>query len=176
RADQGGQCRARTGDVWPLAARGWPARRAQALRRLVARLARQLDGLANDRARGAARRFFVVTVASALALVVALLLVAIAAWTVVTRRTFAAVEGFVAYGLLLSIAWVALNAIDVALTEAAIGAGLTGVLLIGAAARLRTTEAALSTERPGAPLRRLAAPASATVAGPIAIAVLPLPY
>ena len=47
--------------------------------------------------------------------------------------------GFVAYGLLLSIAWVALSAIDVALTEAAIGGGLTGVLLIGAAARLRAT-------------------------------------
>jgi multisubunit Na+/H+ antiporter MnhB subunit len=116
-----------------------------------------------------------VTVASALALVLALLLVSIAAWTVVTRRTFAAVEGFVAYGLLLSIAWVALNAIDVALTEAAIGAGLTGVLLIGAAARLRTTEAALSAERPGAPLRGLAAAASAAVAGAIAIGVLSLP-
>src|SRR5262245_12541926 len=74
RADQGGQCRARTGDAWPRAARGWPARWAQALRRLVARLARQLDGLANDCARGAARRFFVVTGASALALVLALLL------------------------------------------------------------------------------------------------------
>src|SRR5262249_51024458 len=82
-------------------------------------------GVANGGARGAARRFSVVTVASALALVLALLLVSIAVWTVVTRRTFAAVEGFVAYGLLLSIAWVALSAIDVALTEAAIGGGLT---------------------------------------------------
>jgi multisubunit Na+/H+ antiporter MnhB subunit len=116
-----------------------------------------------------------VTVALALALVLVLLLVAIAAWTIATRRTFAAVEGFVAYGLLLSIAWVALNAIDVALTEAAIGGGLTGVLLIGAAARLRTTEAALSAERPGASLRWLAAAASAAVAGGIAVAVLSLP-
>jgi multisubunit Na+/H+ antiporter MnhB subunit len=116
-----------------------------------------------------------VTVASTLALVLALFLVSIAAWTVATRRTFAAVEGFVAYGLLLSIAWVSLNAIDVALTEAAIGSGLTGVLLIGAAARLRTTEAALSAERPGTPLRWLAAAASAAVAGAIAIGVLLLP-
>jgi uncharacterized MnhB-related membrane protein len=100
-----------------------------------------------------------VTVATTLALVLVLFLVAIAAWTVATRRTFAAVEGFVAYGLLLSIAWVSLNAIDVALTEAAIGSGLTGVLLIGAAARLRTTEAAPSAERPGTPLRWLAAAA-----------------
>jgi len=116
-----------------------------------------------------------VTVVSALAMVLALILLAIAAYTVAARRTFAAIEGFVAYGLLLSIAWVALSSIDVALTEAAIGSGLTGVLLIGAAARLRTTEAALSAERPGAPLRWLAAAASAAVAGGIAVAVLSLP-
>jgi len=107
-------------------------------------------------------------------MVLALILLAIAAYTVAARRTFAAIEGFVAYGLLLSIAWVALSSIDVALTEAAIGSGLTGVLLIGAAARLRTTEAALSAERPGAPLRWLAAAASAAVAGGIAVAVLSL--
>ena len=77
------------------------------------------------------------TVALALAVVLSLVLLAIAAWTIAARQTFAAVVGFVAYGLLLSIAWVALSAIDVALTEAAIGGGLTGVLLIGAAARLR---------------------------------------
>ncbi len=77
-----------------------------------------------------------------LAVVLSLLLLAIAAWTIAARQTFAAVVGFVAYGLLLSIAWVALSAIDVALTEAAIGGGLTGVLLIGAAARLRAAEAA----------------------------------
>lgn len=115
------------------------------------------------------------TVASALAMVLALILLAIAAWTVAVRRTFAAIEGFVAYGLLLSIAWVVLSAIDVALTEAAIGSGLTGVLLIGAAARLRNTEAAVSAERPGASLRWLAALASVAVAGGIAVAVLSLP-
>jgi multisubunit Na+/H+ antiporter MnhB subunit len=116
-----------------------------------------------------------VTVTSALAMVLALILLAIATYTVAARRTFAAIEGFVAYGLLLSIAWVALSSIDVALTEAAIGSGLTGVLLIGAAARLRTTEAALSAERPGAPLRWLAAVASVAVAGAIAASVLSLP-
>ena len=115
------------------------------------------------------------TVASTLALVLSLVLVAIAAWTIATRRTFAAVVGFVAYGLLLSIAWVSLNAIDVALTEAAIGSGLTGVLLIGAAARLRATEAAMSAERPGPSLRWLAALISAAVAAAIAVAVLSLP-
>ena len=115
------------------------------------------------------------TVASALAVALSLVLLAIAAWTIAARQTFAAVVGFVAYGLLLSIAWVALSAIDVALTEAAIGGGLTGVLLIGAAARLRADEAAVSAERPGAALRWLAAPISAAVAGAIAVAVLSLP-
>lgn len=115
------------------------------------------------------------TVASALAVVLSLVLLAIAAWTIAARQTFAAVVGFVAYGLLLSIAWVALSAIDVALTEAAIGGGLTGVLLIGAAARLRATEAAVSAERPGAALRWLAALILAAVAGAIAVAVLSLP-
>ena len=115
------------------------------------------------------------TVVSVLALVLTLLILAVAAWTIAARQTFAAAVGFVAYGLLLSIAWVALSAIDVALTEAAIGGGLTGVLLIGAATRLRASEAAASAEHPGASLRWFAALTSATVAGAIAVAVLSLP-
>ena len=135
----------------------------------------QRDGVAAHCSRRAAGRFSAVTVASALAVVLSLVLLAIAAWTIAARQTFAAVVGFVAYGLLLSIAWVALSAIDVALTEAAIGGGLTGVLLIGAAARLRATEAAVSAERPGAALRWLAALISAAGPGAIAVAVLSLP-
>ena len=115
------------------------------------------------------------TVASAFALVLALLILAVAAWTIAARRTFAAAVGFVAYGLLLSLAWVALSAIDVALTEAAIGGGLTGVLLIGAATRLRATETPLSVERAGAPLRWTAMLSSTALAGAIAVAVLSLP-
>ncbi|MGB7755717.1 MAG: hydrogenase subunit MbhD domain-containing protein [Salinisphaera sp.] len=49
---------------------------------------------------------------------------------------FAAVVLFVAFGLLLALAWVRLNSPDVALAEAAIGAGLTGALLLDATARL----------------------------------------
>ena len=115
------------------------------------------------------------TVTSAYALLLALLILAVAAWTIAARRTFAAAVGFVAYGLLLSIAWVALSAIDVALTEVAIGGGLTGVLLIGAAVRLRPTEPSISAERAGAPLRLIAALTSAAVTGAIAAAVLSLP-
>ncbi len=67
------------------------------------------------------------------------LLLAIAVWTIAARTAFTAVIIFVAYGLLLALAWVRLAAIDVALTEAAIGSGMTGMLLIGAASRVRDT-------------------------------------
>ena len=81
----------------------------------------------------------------------------VAVWTIAARETFAAVVGFVAYGLLLALVWVRLDAVDVALTEAAIGSGLSGVLLLGAAARLRAAEAPAAAERPGAILRLAAA-------------------
>ena len=111
----------------------------------------------------------------ALHLALIALLLALAFWTVVARETFAAVAGFVSYGLLLTLAWVALSAVDVALTEAAIGAGLTGALLIGASSRLRKTEAAARAEQPGRVTRVLAAIVAAAVAAAIAACVLLLP-
>ena len=77
------------------------------------------------------------TVAWAFDAILAITVLAVAGWTIAARDTFAAVVGFVAYGLLLALVWVRLAAPDVALTEAAIGGGVTGVLLLGAAARLR---------------------------------------
>ncbi len=50
---------------------------------------------------------------------------------------FRSVVLFIAFGLLLSLAWVRLQAPDVALAEAAIGAGVTGALLLVALGRLR---------------------------------------
>jgi energy-converting hydrogenase B subunit D len=44
---------------------------------------------------------------------------------------------FVAFGLLLALAWVRLDAPDLALAEAAVGAGVTGVLLLDTALALR---------------------------------------
>lgn len=49
---------------------------------------------------------------------------------------FRAIVLFIAFGLLLAVAWVRLDAPDVALAEASIGAGLTGALLLAALARL----------------------------------------
>jgi multisubunit Na+/H+ antiporter MnhB subunit len=105
-----------------------------------------------------------------------LLLLALAVWTVVVREAFLAIAGFVAYGLLLSLVWVRLYGIDVALTEAAIGGGLTGAMLIGAVSRLRGTEAAARAERSGAGVHALALLLSLAVTATLALCVLVLPH
>ena len=115
------------------------------------------------------------TIALALEIVLAAVVLSVAIWTVAVRETFAAVAAFVAYGLLLALVWVRLGAPDVALTEAAIGSGLTGALLLAAAARLRAGEEPVAVERPGAILRVLAAVLSASVAAALAASVLFLP-
>lgn len=64
------------------------------------------------------------------------------AWqTLASADLFKAIVLFIAFGLLMALAWVRLNAPDVALAEAAIGAGLTGALLLVALARLNTVAA-----------------------------------
>ena len=78
---------------------------------------------------------------SALDLLVAALSVAVALWTIRTDDDFAAIVGFVGYGLLLTLAWARLGADDVALTEAAIGGGVTGVILLRASVRLKPVAA-----------------------------------
>jgi multisubunit Na+/H+ antiporter MnhB subunit len=103
------------------------------------------------------------------------LIVGLALWTIAAREAFAAVIGFIAYGLLLTLVWVQLHGVDVALTEAAIGGGLTGALLIGAASRLRDTEAAARAERPRLLIRALAAVVSGLVALALVLCVLNLP-
>lgn len=110
------------------------------------------------------------TIALALEIGTAVLLLAVAAWTIAARNTFAAVIGFVVYGLLLTLVWVRLSAVDVALTEAAIGGGVTGMLLLGAAARLRVTES--TARQPGAPIRLVAAVFCALVSAGLAAVVL----
>jgi multisubunit Na+/H+ antiporter MnhB subunit len=105
----------------------------------------------------------------------AVLIVALAIWAVFARDAFAAVVGFIAYGLLLTLVWVQLYGVDVALTEAAIGGGLTGALLIGAASRLRGTEAAARAERPHALTRVIAAAGATALTATLALSVLTLP-
>jgi len=65
------------------------------------------------------------------------------AWrALASPQLFRAVVLFVAFGLLMALAWVRLDAPDIALAEVAIGAGLTGALLLAALARLTTAEKA----------------------------------
>jgi multisubunit Na+/H+ antiporter MnhB subunit len=105
----------------------------------------------------------------------ALLILVLAIWTVAARDSFAAAVGFVAYGMLLTLVWVQLQGLDVALIEGAIGGGLTGAMLIAAASRLRRTEAAARAERPGLPTRLAAALVAACVTAALAVAVLAFP-
>jgi energy-converting hydrogenase B subunit D len=46
---------------------------------------------------------------------------------------------FIVFGLVLALAWVRLGAFDVALAEAAIGAGLLGALIVGAVQQIERT-------------------------------------
>jgi multisubunit Na+/H+ antiporter MnhB subunit len=105
----------------------------------------------------------------------ALLVLGLAVWVTVARATYGAVVGYVAYGLLLAIVWVRLAAVDVAMTEAALGTGLTGLLLLGAAARLAPFEAAERARRPALWLRVLVGLLCAAVAAALAAVVLTLP-
>ncbi|VAW97199.1 Na(+) H(+) antiporter subunit B, partial [hydrothermal vent metagenome] len=58
---------------------------------------------------------------------------------------FRAIVLFIAFGLLMALAWVRLDAPDIALAEAAIGTGLTGALLLAALTRLDAKSDAEST-------------------------------
>ncbi len=62
--------------------------------------------------------------------------VLLAGLTLAARNVFTAIVLYVCLGLLVTIIWVRLNAWDVAIAEAAIGAGLTGALLLMAWRRL----------------------------------------
>ncbi|WP_256669980.1 hydrogenase subunit MbhD domain-containing protein [Pseudomonas sp. OIL-1] len=65
-----------------------------------------------------------------------LLLLILAGIALHVRHLYTGVVMFIAFGLLLAITWARLGAPDLALAEAAIGAGLTGVLLLAALARI----------------------------------------
>ena len=59
------------------------------------------------------------------------------AWQLLrSADVFKAIIFFICFGLLMSLAWVRMHAPDVALAEAAIGAGLTGPLLLAALRRM----------------------------------------
>ncbi len=63
------------------------------------------------------------------------------AWRLLaTDDIFKAVILFISFGLMMALAWVRMNAPDVALAEAAIGAGLTGPLCLSALRRIERSQ------------------------------------
>lgn len=67
-----------------------------------------------------------------------------------TDDLFRAIVLFIVFGLLLTLVWIRLDAPDIALAEAAIGAGLTGALLLAGLAKLQidTRENSLNQQYP----------------------------
>lgn len=92
---------------------------------------------------------------------------------------FQAIVLFIVFGLVMTIAWCRLGAIDVALAEAAIGAGLTGALFLNALAARGAREAGAlpagrgtSATRPVGAGRSHAAAVAIVAAGVAGVAVL----
>lgn len=69
-------------------------------------------------------------------------LIGLAVLALVSTDVFRGIVLFIAFGLVMAMAWARLQAVDIALAEAAIGAGLTGALLLNALGRIasRRTE------------------------------------
>jgi multisubunit Na+/H+ antiporter MnhB subunit len=69
-------------------------------------------------------------------LLLALLLTALALRLLTTKDLFEAIILFVSFGLGLALVWVRVGAVDIALAEVALGAGVTGALLVNTRRRL----------------------------------------
>ncbi len=96
-------------------------------------------------------------------------LLGLALQVVASRGLFRSVVLFIALGLLMALAWARLAAPDLALAEAAIGAGLTGALLLSAYRALQPAEEAAD---PGpAALPRWGALAAAVLSGALVAAL-----
>ena len=68
------------------------------------------------------------TIALELLLILALILCAVSALT--SRRLLVAVVIYMAYSLIMTVIWALLQSPDLAITEAAVGAGVTGILFL----------------------------------------------
>jgi uncharacterized MnhB-related membrane protein len=69
-----------------------------------------------------------------------MLSIVILAWmSIFSASLFRCIVFFVGVGLLVTIVWGQMGALDVAIAEAAIGAGLTGSLLLAAWNRIKST-------------------------------------
>lgn len=103
-------------------------------------------------------------------------LIALALHVVVTRDGRGAILAFIAFGLLLGIGWARLASVDVALTEAAIGGGLTGMLLLRAHAHLMRQAPQESSAPPSTGHRQRLAAAIACILVALALAAVVLAF
>jgi len=73
--------------------------------------------------------------------IILLILLVVCAVTVsLTRRLLTAVIIFMCYSLVMAIVWILLESPDLAITEAAVGAGVSGVLLLLTLKKINKTE------------------------------------
>jgi uncharacterized MnhB-related membrane protein len=77
------------------------------------------------------------TLPYALDLFLCVVLIALAVRALFSRTLFQGVMFFIVYGLMMALVWARLRAPDIALAEAALGAGITGALLFNAVRALR---------------------------------------
>jgi multisubunit Na+/H+ antiporter MnhB subunit len=112
-------------------------------------------------------------VSLAVDLLIAAALVALSLRVVTGNALFRDIVVFIAFGLVIALAWSRLGAPDLALAEAAIGAGLTGGLLLVAHRRVATAAAATARADAGPepPARRspLALPVAILAGGAVAV-------
>src|SRR4029077_18707441 len=171
--DQGRQSRPWSGRARPDPARRWRTFSTQTDRHLgFGSALRRLD-LTTDWARAEARSQM--SLLPILDVVLASLVIGVAIFTISARELFASVVGYVAYGLLLAFVWIRLYAPDVALTEAAVGSGVTGVLLITAGKRLGALKNAAPEAQPGFAFKLLTGVLAALVASALGAVILMLP-
>jgi len=76
-------------------------------------------------------------------IILCLMIAGTAAIALFARDALTGIAFFIAFGNLMGLAWLGLDAVNVALAEIAIGAGVTGVLLILARARLQALNDAI---------------------------------
>lgn len=109
-------------------------------------------------------------------LILAISVLALSLWILLTADRLRAVIAFLANGLLIALVWVRLGAPDVALTEAIIGGGLVTLLLLGASARVPPEPVQRSSAHPDRwALHLLAALLAGVVSVGLAFVVLSLP-
>jgi len=114
----------------------------------------------------------VTALAWALDALLAICLPAIALAAVLRRDLFHGVVLLFSFGVLLAVAWARLGAPDIAMVEAALGAGVTGVLFLSTLARIGAGDA----EAPRRPLAWAGLAAlCALAAAPVGLAVAALP-